>query len=790
MKKLIQIIFFALGIAFSAELLAFETFTVKRIRIEGIQRISEDAVLRDLGINVGDKVNPERANSAIHDLYKTGFFKDIQLENDANTLVVKVVERPSIAKLELIGLRSKEDVEKILKQNGVAEGRVYDPNVMSKVEREIVQKYLTEQRYGVRVEAVVTPESRNRVNIDLHVYEGNVATIKQINFVGNKAFTAKKLRRQMYHKTKNLLSWLDKSDHYSREKLQADLEMLRSFYMDRGYLDFAIESTQVSLSVDKKHVYVTISISEGEPYYFKPAVVTGDMVLDGKEMQGIVDKKIKSGAPFSRKMVWETKEALESRLGEAGYSKAQARIMDDIDHDTRQVALKYYIDAHKRITVRRITFEGNGLTQDQVLRRELEQFEGTWISTSKVRDGKEALQRAGYASKVDVETLPVIDKDDQVDLLYKIDEQRNANLSAGISYSGADRFSFNLGADLKNCLGTGKDINFLFNHGKSVQTYSLGYADPYFTDSGIGFGGNLYNQRTQLSKTSKVFDYALDATGMNMVWQFRVSRFNFIKIGGGYDYTILKINYSSAPEEAKRFVRSYVPGIPSTREQEKVGLSEGFINGGIIHNSLDSYLFPSKGLTSSVEGKLSIPGGDIEFYRVDIAASWFRPLFKQVVLNLRADAGYSDVYNDRPYPFYRHYYIGGGESVRGYAERSLGPRDSQGNPFGGNILVQARAQFIFPPPFEGAQDTMRLALFLDAGQVYDTHNKKDEFGNVVSRGHSGMRYSAGVSFTWHTPMQVPIAFSLAYPLNRYKGNDRGMYADDKKVFTFSMGTGF
>ncbi len=790
MKKLFQILFVALSLCSAAELYAFETFTVQKIKVEGAQRISDDAVLRDLGISLGDKVTPERANSAIHDLYKTGFFKDIQLERDGSALIVKVLERPSIAKLELVGLKNKEDVEKILKANGVAEGRVYDPNVISKVEREIIHKYLTEQRYGVRVEANVTPESRNRVNLDIHIYEGNVATIKQISFVGNKAFTAKKLRRQMYHKTRNLLSWLDKSDHYSKEKLQADLEMLRSFYMDRGYLDFTIESTQVSLSVDKKHVYVTISLSEGDPYYFKPAVVTGDIVLDSKELQSIVDQRIKGGAVFSRKMVWETKEALENRLGDAGYSKAQARIVDDVDQDTRQVSLKFYIDAHKRITVRRISFEGNGLTQDQVLRRELEQFEGTWISTSKVREGKEAIQRNGYATKVDIETIPVLDKDDQVDLLYKIEEQRNANLSAGISYSGADRFSLNLGADLKNYLGTGKDINFMFNHGKSVQTYSLGYSDAYFTDSGIGFGGNLYNQRTQLSKTSNVFDYALDATGMNMVWQFRISKYNFFKIGGGYDYTILKINYSSAPEEAKSFVRAYVSNIPARREQQKIGLGEGFINGGLIHNSLDSYLFPTRGLTSSLEAKWSIPGGDIEFYRVDLAASWFNKVYKNVVFNLRTDAGYSDVYNDRPYPFYRHYYLGGGESVRGYGERSLGPRDSQNNPFGGNILLQARAQFIFPPPFEGAEDSMRLALFLDAGQVYDTHNKKDQFGNVVSRGHSGLRYSAGVSFTWYTPMQVPIAFSLAYPLNRYKGNDNGLHADDKKLFTFSMGTGF
>jgi len=369
--------------------------------------------------------------------------------------------------------------------------------------------------------------------------------------------------------------------------------------------------------------------------------------------------------------------------------------------------------------------------------------------------------------------------------LYKIDEQRNANLSAGISYSGSDGLAFNLGADLKNYLGTGKDINFLFNHGKTVQTYSLGYSDAYFTNSGIGFGGNLYTQKTRLSKTSNVFNYALDKTGMNLVWQFRITKYNYFKLGGGYDYSVVKTNYQFAPFEARNFLKSYNDTLGPRTENTSEGFKEGHLNMGWIHNSLNSYLFPTRGLSATADFKWSVPGGDIEMYRIDLATSWFKTIFDPIVLNLRADIGYADVYNDKPFPFFQNYFLGGGETLRGFKERSLGPRDSNGNPYGGNAVFEGRAQFLFPPPFipDEVSQAMRLALFLDAGQVYDTHNKEDLMGNKRFRGFSGFRYTAGVSLTWNTPMQVPIAFSFAWPLNKKVG-------DLTETFAFSMGTGF
>lgn len=760
------------GLMSSSSLMAFESFVVKDIRVEGIQRVSKDAVLQDLTINVGEELTQAESTASIHSLFKTGFFKDVALSRDSNTLVVKVVERPSIGKLELIGVRTKDDVTKILKDNNVVEGRVYDPAVINRVEKEIIYNYLTKQRYGVKVETTVTPEDRNRVKIEMRVYEGDIATIRDIRFVGNEAFTAKQLKKQMFHKTRNLMSWFDKSDHYSKEKLAADLEMLRSFYMDRGYLNFKIESTQVSLSLDKKYVYLTIGISEGPQYFFKNVTVSGDMVIDHQQLQAVVDQKIKSGSVFSRKLIWEVKDALEERLGVEGYSKATVRLVDEVDAEKRLVSLKFYIDANKRIMVRRIIFDGNTLTEDKVLRRELEQFEGSWISTKKIKESKENIMRNGFASNVNIETLSVLDKDDQVDLKYNIEEQRTAQLSAGISYSGADKLSFNLGADLKNFVGTGKDINFLFNHSKSIQTYSLGYSNPYFTDSGVGLAYNIYNQKTNLSRTSNIFDYALDATGFNIGWQFRLTQYSDFKIGGGYDFTVVKMNYATSPLEAQNFIKAY---------DYDTGFKEAFINFGWLTNDLDSFLFPTKGMVHSLDFKVSIPVAKLRLYKFDYDINWFKPVYKDYILNLRFDAGLQSVYNGMPFPFYKNYYLGGGDSVRGFEERSLGPKSSQGQPFGGNAVIQGRAQIICPPPFFKDTKAVRTALFLDAGQVYDTLNSETVAG--VSRNPAGIRYSAGVALTWNTPMNIPIAFSFAWPLNSKAG-------DATKIFAFSLGTQF
>lgn len=764
-----------------SSLMAFDAFVVKQIKIEGNQRLSDDAVLEDLPINIGDQVTSARSSAAIHALFNTGFYQDVTLERDGNTLVVKLVERPSIGKLEITGLKDKEDIEKILKENNIAEGRVYDPNIISKMEKQIVRDYLSKQRYGVRVDTKVTPEERNRVALQIDVYEGTVATIREIKFVGNQTYSSRVLRGQMYHKTKNLLSWFDKSDHYSKEKLAADLEMLRSFYMDHGYLNFKVESTQVSLSVDKRYVFLTINIYEGEQFFFKKISLDGDIVIDRDKMQAVIDKKLHSGGVFSIKSVLQVKEQLEDMLGQEGYSKAEVRLVDEVDQQTRLVNLKFLINANKRITVRRITFKGNKLTQDEVLRRDVEQFEGSWIETNKIKESKDAIMRDGYATKVEVQTVPVLDKDDQIDLIYQIEEQRTAQVSAGLSYSQSERLGFNLGADLKNFVGTGKDLNFLFNYGKSIQTYMLSYNNPYFTDSGVGMGYSFYNTRSNLSRTSSVFDYKVDVTGFNIAWNFRMSQFDSLRLGAGADHSVLKMNYGTAPTQAQAFVRAYNSGQPYANTDMAIGFKEYYFTMGWVHNNLDNYLFPTSGLSTALEAKVDIPSSQLKLYKIDYDFGWFKTIYDPIVFNMGLTIGYQNVYDDKPFPFFKHYYLGGSDSVRGFAERSLGPRSSLGQPFGGNVVGDGRVQFIFPPPFVPDTKTVRMALFLDAGQVYDTHNKANAQESAANP--TGIRYSSGVALVWNTPLGMPISISFAWPLNKKPG-------DDLKIFAFSMGTQF
>ena len=401
--------------------------------------------------------------------------------------------------------------------------------------------------------------------------------------------------------------------------------------------------------------------------------------------------------------------------------------------------------------------------------------------TVKPIDDNTAIASTTTIVPVDVQTVPVLDRDDQIDLIYKIEEQRTAQVSAGISYSPAEHFGFNVGADLKNFVGTGKDVNFVFNYGKAIQTYMLGYNDPYFTDSGVGMGFNLYNTQSNLSRTSSVFDYRVDVTGFNVAWLFRVSQYSSIRAGLGADHSVLKMNYATAPTQAQAFVRAYNSGQPYANTDMTLGFKEYYGTFAWIHNNLDNYLFPTRGISTAIEMKCDIPSSQLKLYKIDYDFGWFKTIYDPLVFNFGLTLGYQNVYDGKPFPFFKHYYLGGADSVRGFEERSLGPRSSLGQPFGGNIVGDGRVQFIFPPPFVPDTKTVRMALFLDAGQVYDTHNKANAQEEAANP--TGIRYSSGVAVVWNTPLGMPITISVAWPLNKKAG-------DDLKVFAFSLGTQF
>jgi outer membrane protein insertion porin family len=743
---------------------AFEPFVIRNINIEGLKKVSKEAVLQEINLKKGQTITEEQAQQIIKSLYKMNFFKDVQLEQEGNDLVVKLTERPVIGKLTLTGISSKEDVNKILKEHQVVEGLMYDSNAVARAERDIERHYLSKGKYGIRVENKVTLQERDRISLVIEIYEGEEAKIKQIKIIGNTKFKEKELLKQFYHGKTNWLSWYTKNDRYFKEKLDADLEVLQSYYMDRGFVNFQIESTQVSLTADKKHVYITISIIEGDQYTFDTISLSGNFVGLNSEFEAIIAENIKSKDLFSRKILLEIKKQIEDNLADIGYSKAEARLNFEINEAKHLVNINISVQPNQKIMVRRIAISGNYVTQDLVLRRMLPQFEGTWISNKDIQEGKQQFLRYGYASKVDVQTNPVAGTLDQVDLEYKIEEQRTMQVHAGISYSGAEGFGYNVGADIKNFVGTGKDVGFLFDNSKVSTGYSFNYYNPYFTVDGIGLGWDVYFRRNNLSKTSKIFEYSTDNIGGNIRASMPVSQYSAAYVGVGYNYTKLQVPYN--------------PPIQIYDFTNKKGFKypEYFFSIGWNYNSLDRYIFPTKGLTQKANFKQSIPMSKIKYYIVSYESSWFKPITKNYIFNFASDLAYGGKYGKDSFPFFRNFFVGGADSLRGFEEKSLGPLDSQKRPYGGNVLINFRNSVIFPVPFKGEMENVRPALFMDIGQVYDTYKIS------THRSHAGLRYSIGLSVSINTPLGAPVVLSLAKPLNAKRNDSKETFA-----FTFSAG---
>lgn len=743
---------------------AFERFTVQNIEIKGLQKISKEAVLQEANIKKGQELTSEKAQNIIKALYATNFFKDVQLEKDANNLIIKLKERPVISKLEITGIKSKDAVNKILKDAEIAEGLFYNPNTVSKAEREIERHYLSKGKYGVRIETKVAEHDQDRISLTFSIYEGTEAKIKQIKIIGNTKFKESELLKQFFHGKTNWLSWYTKNDRYFKEKLDADLEILQSYYMDRGYINFQVESTQVTLTADKKQVYITISITEGEQYRFKTISLSGEFINLQTEFENIIDNNIKSGDVFSRKLLLETKKQIEDKLSDIGYSKAEIRFNTETNDEEQTVSIEIMVRPNQRMMVRRIAITGNYVTQDFVLRRMLPQFEGTWISNKDLQEGKQQILRHGYASKVDIITTPVIGSDDKVDLEYKLEEQRTMQVHAGISYSGAEGIGYNIGADIKNFVGTGKDVGFLFDNSKVSTGYTFSYFNPYFNIDGIGLGYEVYFRRNNLSKTSDIFDYSTDHKGGHIYLSAPVSFYSSSSIGIGYNHTKLHVP-SNPPKQIVNFVN-----------KKGYNYQEYFLNLSWTYNSLDKYIFPTSGLIQKAAIKQTIPMSKLKYYMLSYNCSWYKPIIKNYIFKLSSDLSYGGKYSNDIYPFFRNFFVGGADTVRGFEEKSLGPRDSYGRPFGGNALVNFRGAFIFPVPFKPDLENIRTSLFMDAGQVYDTYK-------IASRrANGGLRYAVGLSVEINTPLGAPIVLSLAKALNAKPYDSKEMFA-----FTFSAG---
>ena len=746
--------------AFALPALAFEPFAVKDIRVEGIQRTEAGTVFSYLPVKVGDTLNNEKAAQSIKALFATGFFKDVRIEVEGNVMVVVVQERPAIAKINFVGLKEFDNdvILKALKEAGIAEGRIFDRSQLEKAEQELKRQYLTRGKYAAAITTTVTPLERNRVGINFNIEEGAAARIKQINIVGAKAFKEKELLGLMELTTPGFLTWYTKNDQYSRQKLSADLEKLKSFYMNRGYLEFNVESTQVSISPDKQDVFITANVSEGERYQVSSVKLAGDFTVPEEELRALVS--IKSGEVFSRERLNETTKAVGERLGKEGYAFANVNAAPEIDKNKRQVAFTIFIDPGKRVYVRRLNVTGNTKTRDEVIRREMRQMEGGWYDADRVSASKIRLDRLGFFSEVAVETPAVQGTSDQIDVNMNVVEKPTGNLMLGMGFSSTEGIVLSGSIAQNNFLGSGNNVGIQVNTSKINTVYSFSYTNPYFSKDGVSQGFDVYHRKLDSTSTA-VSPYKTQSTGGALRFGFPISEKESLSFSAGLDLTEID-TFVDSDQRYKDFSTTY-PGANLT-----IPLSVNWVSDG-----KDSYLFPTAGRYQKAGLEVAIPGGDLTFYRASYQVQQYFPLSKTFTLMLNGDLGYAESYGDTPtLPFYKNFYAGGVSTVRGYKAGSLGPQSDNGDSsLGGTRRVVGNAEVLWSVP--GMEKSLRIGVFADAGQV---------FGQDQNISVSDLRYSTGISAAWISPVG-PLKFSFGHALN---AGD----SDKTESFQFQLGNTF
>ncbi len=738
-------------------------FIIEDIRVEGPQRLTPGTVFNYLPMKVGDEFNDQRSGEVVRVLFKTGLFDDVRLERDGNVLVVIVKERPSIASISLSGNEDIDTDELIegLRQVGFAEGRVFDISQLDALERELRRQYFSLGKYAVKIDSSVTELENNRVDIRIDISEGLAARIKSINIVGNESFDEDDLLDDFKLSTPTLLSFFTKVDQYSKQKLSADLETLRSHYLDHGYVNFNIDSTQVSITPDKKDIYITINITEGEQFTVSSVKVAGDLIVPEEDIfeQILINK----GDLFSRKKVTGTTTNLSDLIGNEGYAFANVNAVPEIDKENKTVALTFFIDPGKRVYVRRINFGGNTKTRDEVLRREMRQQEGAWISTTKVQRGRVRLQRLGYFTEVNVETPAVPGEPDQVDVNYSVVEKPSGQFLAGLGFSQGQGLIFQTSITQDNFLGSGKSISFAFNNSEVNRQFTIGYVNPYYTIDGISRGFNATYQKRDASNANVTrFDSTVFGGGVN--FGIPVTEFNNLFANLNYEHTEIDTDNIVARE-----VSDFIALNGNTYNILRLGSS-------FTYDTRNHAFFSDDGMLHRISVEAALPGlpDSLEFYKVSYRTQLFFELIEDYVFSLKGDVGYGDSYGDtKEYPFFENFYAGGPKSVRGYEENTLGPKDSVGRPLGGNLRVLAGAEVIIPVPFLSDIKSFRMSGFFDAGNVYGI-NEDFDLGEL--------RYSAGIAGIWVSPFGI-LSVSAAAPIADKDG-------DDTQPLQFTFGTNF
>jgi len=801
----LKFIFGLIVLFFSYTILANE-FVIGDIRVNGLQRVSAGSVFAAMPLNVGDEVNAKDLTNAAQELFKTGFFQDIKLLRDENILIIEVIERPSISKLEISGNKviKTEDLLKGLGQSGLAEGEIFKRVTLEHISAELQRQYVAQGRYSAKITTTVKEQDRNRVALKIEIKEGKVATIKHLNIVGNHHFKTAELLELFELRTSNWLSFFKGDDKYVREKLAGDLERLRSYYLDRGFINMQIDSTQVAITPDKKQVYITVNIKEEQKYTIRELKLAGDLKVSKDELTKLFALKV--GQEFSQQLMNITAEKITRRLGDEGYTFTKVNGIPQIHPEDATVTLTFAVNAGNKVYVNRINFKGNTKTVDEVMRREMRQMEGGFASTALIDASKTRLERLGYFKDVSVETTPVIGVNDQIDVNFSVEEQPSGSINASIGYSQNAGMILGASVSQNNFLGTGNKVNFGLNRSEYQESYNFGFNNPYFTNDGVSFGYNAFYRKTNYDNLKiNVSSYSVDSYGAGFSFGYPISETAYLNYGLSTQNDSLKVGVYTV-DEIMAFMQQN--GSKFVNYKLNLSWSDSKLNRGIL---------ATRGNSQSVALEVAIPSSDLNFYKLDYRGQIFMPLTDNTSLRFHTELGYGNGYSKtKNLPFYEHYYAGGFGSVRGFEDGSLGARstpsvarDANGDPlpigqpgidgrytddqeqlaYGGNALVQGGVEYIFPLPFVKDQRSLRTVFFVDVGNSFLTRcpakTSSTEYMRTAQCGKidlSNLASSYGVGLTWITIMG-PLSFSIAHPI-------REPAYSDTKFFQFSLGQSF
>lgn len=755
-----------------------DKFTVNSIRVEGLQNISAATVESYLTVKRGQTFNTAQSGQMIRSLYQTGFFDRITLTRSGNTLVVHVVERPIIGDLNVTGnsVVPTDKLNSVLKSMEVMEGSVYNPVIVDKIRQSLLSQYYMLGRYNARVEVNTAPLPHHRITLSIIISEGVVAKVKRIAVIGNTVFSERQIIRQLDLSTTGIISWFTQSDRFSEDKLQASIDKIRSFYMDHGYLRVQVTTSQAQITPNRKAVYITFIIKEGVPYTVKSVDLQGDLILPRADYDKFVT--IKPGDTFNRQQVMKTQKDITDFLGSQGYMLASVSIRPEVNDTLHNVVLVFDVQPGKRVYIRHITFSDNNRTNDVVLRREMQQMEAAPASTVALNESKHRLSLLPYIKDVTMSVQPVPDANNQVDVNYQVKEDSSAQATFKVGYSQDYGTIIGAGVNQKNFFGTGNTLGINFSQSHYQQFYGIDYTNPYYTEDGISRSFNFALSKVDPAGAGLNNGYTTNEFDLGVMYGIPIGQqknvYSNIQTGIMYQNTLVNLSSSGIPNQVLDFVSRH------GRRFQEADIKLGF-----SRDSRDKAIFPTSGNLQTIvaDGYAPLDSSSLSYYMLNYAGKWYFPLSDQFIVISRANLGYGNGFHGiNDFPFFKNYYAGGIDSIRGYDGFSLGPKDSNGNPFGGNMLLDASIGLIFP---NYLTDNLRTSAFIDGGNVYSSKNNRSFGGNGTggnSTNSGPPRYSLGVEADWITPLG-PIEIAVSKPLNKRPG-------DNEDIFQFALGANF